>query len=170
MIEIDKSDKLYTYLSKLGVEDIDKWYTELASNGRYTPKDVQTYFYAMFQPSFTKEVEDEDLEQLIDYYADLKKLKPIKATEFNNVLKRYKQHPNAKDKEVILNAKLKELLYLAVNYKTAHPNVNVLDVVQLANIGLIKALEKYKIENKIAFKDYIIYWVMEEINKEIKYA
>ena len=61
-------------------------------------------------------------------------------------------------------------MYLAVNYKTAHPNVNVLDVVQLANVGLLNALDKYNPENKIAFKDYIIYWVMEEINKEIKNA
>ncbi len=170
MIEIDKTDKLYSYLTKLGVEDVSRWYTVLAENGRYSPKDVQTYFYSMFQPSLTKEIENEDLEQLVDYYADLKKVKPIKETEFNNLLKRYKQKPTAKDKETIINAKLKELMYLAVNYKTAHPNVNVLDVVQLANVGLLNALDKYNPENKIAFKDYIIYWVMEEINKEIKNA
>jgi len=170
VIEIDKTDKLYSYLTKLGVEDVSRWYTVLAENGRYSPKDVQTYFYSMFQPSLTKEIENEDLEQLVDYYADLKKVKPIKETEFNNLLKRYKQKPTAKDKETIINAKLKELMYLAVNYKTAHPNVNVLDVVQLANVGLLNALDKYNPENKIAFKDYIIYWVMEEINKEIKNA
>lgn len=170
MIEIDKTDKLYTYLTKLGVEDVDKWYTELAQNGRYSPKDVQTYFYSVFQPSLTKEVEDEDLEQLVDYYADLKKVKPIKENDLNNLLKRYKQNPTAKDKETIIHSKLKDVMYLAVNYKTAHPNVNILDVLQLANIGLMNALDKYNPENRIAFKDYIIYWVMEEINKEIKNA
>lgn len=170
MIEIDKQDKLYTYLTKLGVEDVDKLYLELAQNGRYSPTDVQIYFYSMFQPSLTNEISNDDLEQLVDYYTDIKNVKTVSETKLNEVLKKYKQNPNPKDKEFILNAKLKELMYLALNYKSTHTNVNLLDVVQLANIGLIKALDKYQPENKISFKDYVLYWVMEEINKEIKNA
>ena len=73
MIEIDKTDKLYS----------------------------------VFHSSLTKEVEDEDLEQLVDYYADLKKVKPIKENDLNNLLKRYKQNPTAKDKETTINTQIK---------------------------------------------------------------
>ena len=170
MIQIDKADKLYKYLVGLGVENLEEQYNELASAGRYLPKDIQTYFYADFQPSLTNDIESADLEKVTDYYSDLKKVKTINQTELNATLKRYKQKPTKEDKETILKAKLKELLYLAINYKSAHKDVDLQDVVQVANMGLLKALEKYNPKSKIAFKDYIIYWVREEINKEFKNA
>ncbi len=166
MIEIDKSDRLYTYLTNLGVDKVDKLYLELANNGRYTPKDVQTYFYASFQPSLTNELDEKELEKVVDYFADLKKIKPTKKSDLKGLLKKY-AHDNSEElEEQIVNANLKDLLYLCLNYKSTHKDADLQDLVQTANIGLIKALKKYKPDAKIDFKDYIIYYVREEILKE----
>lgn len=170
MIKIDKTDKLYKYLTNLGAEDVDNLYIELAQNGRFHPQDVQTYFYSTFQPSMVNDIEEEVLEQVVDYYSDIKKTKSANSVQVNSALKHYKQSPNDADKKTILHAKLKELLYLAINYKSTHKDVDLQDVVQVANIGLLKALDKYKPDANIAFKDYIIFWVREEINKEFKNA
>ena len=58
MIQIDKKDEVYKYLTDLGVEDIDKLYLELAQNGRYKLKDVRQYFREIFQPSQTEELDE----------------------------------------------------------------------------------------------------------------
>lgn len=165
MIEIDKTDKLYTYLKNLGIDNPDDLYLELGKLGRYSPKDVQTYFYASFQPSVTKELDENELERVIDYYSNLKNFKAIKKAELKTLLNEYCSHPTDELQEKILNAHLKDILYLCINYKSMHPDVDLQDLVQTANIGLIKALKKYKPAAKIDFKDYIIYWVREEIKE-----
>lgn len=167
-MQIDKSDKLYNYLLKLGVEDIDITYKELADNGRYTQKDVQAYFYSDFEPSITQEIDETELEKVVDYYSDLKKFKSIKENELNAIIKKYKENPNKEYKDKILNAKLKDLLHLAINYKSSHKDVDLQDLVQVASVGLLKALDKFNINHKIPFKDYIIFWVREEVYKEFK--
>ena len=58
MITIDKSDKLYKYLTDLGVDNVDELYINLAKNGRYSRKDVLNYFHSTFNPSMTKEFDD----------------------------------------------------------------------------------------------------------------
>lgn len=166
MIEIDRTDKLYTYLKNLGAPNPDKQYLELANLGRYSPKDVQTYFHSTFSPSITKDLDDAELERVVDYYADLKKLKPIKQAEMCRMLKQYKQHNSEALQEQIINANLKDVLYLCLNYKSAHQDADLQDLIQTANIGVINALNHYKLDAKISFKDYIIYWVREEILKE----
>ena len=51
MIEIDKTDNLYKYLSNLGSENVDELYVELVKLGRFNLKDVKSYFQSTFQPS-----------------------------------------------------------------------------------------------------------------------
>ena len=77
MIQIDKTDSLYKYLTKLGVaaNERDKLYLELAQTGRYKAKDIQSYFYSNFQPSVVEDLQEKDLEPILDYYVDIKKIK-----------------------------------------------------------------------------------------------
>ncbi len=167
MIKIDKTDKLYTYLKNLGVENLDETYMELAKLGRYSAKDVQAYFYADFEPSATVDLDDSELERLVDYYADLKKSKPVKKAELKNLLNQYCVNPTEQIQHQILNAYLLDVLYLCCNYKTLHKDVDLQDLIQVANIGLINALKHYNKDAKIDFKDYIIYYVRKEVKKEL---
>ena len=61
---IDRTDELYKYLTKLGVDNIDEAYTEFASNGRYTRADVQAYIMAKLEPSVIKELDEKELEKI----------------------------------------------------------------------------------------------------------
>lgn len=129
MIHIDKTDNLYRYLQGLGVENIDATYLELAENGRFKLDDVRQYFRSKFQPSTTEDIADQDLEKVLDYYIDLKKVKTLNSKDLKAILVEYKQTKQQIIKEKIINSQLKDILYLCLNYKTLHKDVDVQDLI-----------------------------------------
>lgn len=168
MITIDKSDKLYKYLLSLDAENVDELYMELAKNGRYNRKDVLNYFHSSFNPSVTNEIDEKELEKVVDYYSDIKKCHPIRGADLNKLLKKYKENPTYELKTLIINSQLKDLLHLSVNYKSSHQDVDLQDLVQISNLGLLDALENYKIDANINFQDYVIYYVRKRVLKEFE--
>ena len=168
MITIDKKDNLYKYLTGLKVENIDAVYLELAQNGRFKLDDVRQYFRATFAPSQTEDIDEGELEKVLDYYVDLKNVKHLNSKTLKEKLAEYKLTNSEQIKEDIVNSQLKDTLYLCLNYLTLHKDIDIQDLIQVANIGLIEAIEKYDDKAKIDFKDYVVYYIRESINKEFK--
>ena len=165
MVQIDKNDKLYKYLTNLGVEDVEQTYLTLANEGRYNLDDVRQYFRQDYLPSQTKELDEKELEKILDYYVDLKSVKTFNASQLKKLLENYSETKDDKVKELILNSQLKDVLYLCLNYFTLHDNTDLQDLVQIANLGLIEAIDKYNPTAKIDFKDYVIYYVRKNIKE-----
>ena len=163
MIKIDKTDTLYKYLTSLKVENTDEVYLELAKNGRFKLDDVRAYFRETFRPSQTEDISEEELEKVIDYYVDLKKVKHLNSKALKDKLSELKTTKDENLREQIINSQLKDILYLCLNYKTLHKNIDIQDLVQVANLGLLEAIEKYDPKAKIEFKDYVVYYVRENI-------
>ena len=168
MITIDKTDELYKYLSKLKVQDIDETYKMLASQGRYKRKDVLQYFRSGFEPSLTNDFEEKDLEEIVDYYADIKRATKLTAKQLSYILKEYSTNKNSEYKNLIIQYYLKDVMLLCLNYKSLHKDINIQDLIQIANIGLIEALDNYDPEAKIKFDDFIIYYVYKNVTEEFK--
>ena len=168
MINIDKNDTLYKYLTALKIENIDEVYLELAQNGRFKLDDVRAYFRETFRPSQTEDLDEKELEKVLDYYIDIKKIKNLNTKSLREKLIEYKQTKNEIVKEQIINSQLKDILYLCLNYSTLHKNVDIQDLIQVANLGLIEAIEKYDEKSRVDFKDYIVYYVRENINESFK--
>ena len=163
MIKIDKKDALYKYLTSLKVENVDEVYLELAKNGRFKLDDVRAYFRETFRPSQTEDISEQELEKVLDYYVDIKKVKHLNSKALKEKLVEFKQTKDEKLKEQIINSQLKDILYLCLNYSTLHKNVDIQDLVQVANLGLIEAIEKYDETARVEFKDYLIYYIRENI-------
>ena len=168
MIKIDKTDALYKYLSALQVEDIDNVYLELAQNGRFKLNDVRSYFSETFRPSQKDDVDETELEKVLDYYIDIKNLKHLNSKALKEKLVEYKTTKNEKTRELIINSQLKDILYLCLNYSTLHKNIDIQDLIQIANIGLIEAIEKYNENYKVDFKDYLVYYVRKNIKENFE--
>lgn len=168
MVNIDKKDELYKYLINLGIEDVDTIYLELANNGRYKLNDVRQYFREIFTPSNKEDVDEKDLEKVLDYYIDLKSVKTLSGQALNKLLTQYTDTKDKTIKEQIINSQLKDVLYLCLNYITLHKDIDIQDLVQIANMGLIDAIEQFKPKSKINFKDYVIYYVRKRIIEESK--
>jgi len=163
VIKIDKTDAMYKYLSALQVDDIDNLYLELAKNGRFKLDDIRAYFRADLQPSQTKDIEEKDLECIVDYYADIKKLKHLNSKALRERLKAYKQTGSHELREEIINSQLKDVMHLCINYSTLHRDIDLTDLIQVANLGLLTAIEKYQADKNVDFKDYLVYYVRENI-------
>lgn len=163
MIKIDKTDALYKYLTALGVENIDDAYLELAQNGRFKLDDVRQYFRSTFAPSQTEDLSETELEKVLDYYVDIKKVKHLNTQQIKKLLEEYKKSNDTKIKELIINSQLKDILYLCLNYSTLHKQVDIQDLVQIANLGLLEAIEKYNPQARVDFKDYMVYYIRENI-------
>ena len=168
MIKIDKTDALYKYLQNLQVDNIDQVYLELAENGRYKIDDVRQYFREMFEPSKTEELDEKRLEEVLDYYIDIKQAPKIKTQELRKTFKEYKETKNKQIREHIINAQLKDILYLCINYSTRHKDIDLQDLIQIANIGLIEAVERFNPEVKVEFKDFVVYNVGQAIRDNFK--
>ncbi len=166
MIEIDRSDRLYKYLSALGVSNIDSEYLKLAENGRYSRADVQKYYYSTFSPSLTKEIDEAELEKVLDYYVEIKKLHSVRGADLKKLLVEYKNSPTNELKERIINSQLKDVLHLCLNYKSMHEDADIQDLVQTASLALLEALEKYNEKAGVDFKDYIIYYIRKSLIKD----
>lgn len=167
MIQIDKTDSLYKYLTKLGVaaNERDKLYLELAQNGRYKAKDIQSYFYSNFQPSVVEDLQEKDLEPILDYYVDIKKIKRPKKSQIDAELKEFSATKDKKLFHQLQTYFLMDVLHLCLNYKTLHKDVDLQDLVQTANIGLNTAIKKFDPEAKLDIKCYIIFWIREKIKE-----
>lgn len=168
MITIDKTDTLYKYLFGLSVDNIDEEYQKFAKLGRYRPNDIQSYLREQFQLSLTNENEESDLESILDYYIDLKQLKTLPRTKIDAMLKEYETTHSKETFDSLINVYLKDVMHMACNYHTYHKDINIQDLIQISNMGLITALERYKSLSKIPFKDYLVYYINEKINEEFK--
>jgi len=163
MIEIDKQDFLFKHLQKLGVgeNDIEKYYLEFATNGVTNAKDFKDFVFSKLSQNIDDELDEELLKDLLPYFVDLKKVKV--RTDTKKMIKDYTETKDEKLKEQIVNSKLKDVLYLAYLYKTKLPDEDIMDIVQICNIGLLKAIEKFDLNAKITFDDYIHFWINAEI-------
>ena len=165
MVQIDKTDALYKYLVGLGVENVESVYLELAENGRYKINDVRQYFREVFSPSQTENVSEDELEKVLDYYVDLKVLKKLSGSEIKKLLIEYKKTNNLSTREDIINSQLKDVLFMCLNYSTFHKTIDLQDLIQIANIGLIEAIEKYNEQSKIDLVDYVVYYIRKNIKE-----
>lgn len=168
MIQIEKTDFLYKTLQKLGVEDkdIETRYLTFASTGISNIKDFNNHLQASLGLDYIGEFDESCFEEVVDYYKDLKLNKCPAKSKVLSLLKQYKQNPSDKLKVDIINSQLKEVLLIACTYKLRHADVNLSDLVQVCNLGLMTAVDKYKLEAKLSFQTYLNYWILDAINKE----
>ncbi|MBQ8430541.1 MAG: hypothetical protein IJX26_01180 [Clostridia bacterium] len=165
MIEIDKTDFLYKYLTNLGAENVDELYLEYASEGVSNVGDFKNYIYGKYADNITKDIEEKSLEEVVDYYKDIKSLKKLTPTQLNKKLAEYKETHSKEVFNEIIHSKLKDILFIACLYKGSYETADLNDLIQYCNIGLINAIEKYNKASRIPFDVFVEFWINQEIEK-----
>lgn len=168
MIQVDKNDFLYKTLLKLGEDEkqIDNKYQQFASLGLGNIKDFNNHIQASLGLDYLGEFNEEWFDDVADYYKDLKTSKSPAKNKVLTLLKEYKINPTSQLKIDIINSQLKEVLLIACAYKMCHTDINLSDLVQICNMGLINAVDKFDLDAKLNFEVYLNYWILDAINKE----
>lgn len=165
MIQIDKNDCLYKLLTKLKVDDIEAMYTKFANEGLSSVKDFNNYLQASLGVDnyHLDEADGSVFEEILPYFRDLKKTKSGGGLK---LLKQYKQSLDKQAHEQFVNSQLKEVLLIACAYKLRHKDINLSDLVQICNLGLLTAIEKYDEQARLSFEVYLNFWILDAIQKE----
>ncbi len=168
MIKVDKTDFLYRTLLKLGVQqqDMEDRYLSFANEGVSNIREFNNALQSRLGLDYLGEFDDQDFEEVVDYYSDLKLNKAPAKSKVLGMLKQYKTSPDESLRQAVINAQLKDVLLTACAYKLRHADINLGDLVQTCNMGLMTAVDKFDINARMQFETYLNYWVLEAINNE----
>lgn len=167
-INIDKTDQLYKYLQNLGVTEdkIELEYQTFAKSGLATSKDIKQALADEVYGNLNEEIDEQILEEILPYYLDIKNCDKFKPNEIKNMLQQYFETKDDKISKEIITSQLKKIIAIAYHFKIKNNDLNLKDLIQVGNVGLITALNKYNPKTKLNFDDYIAYWVRDEIINE----
>lgn len=168
MIQIDKTDFLYKTLQKLGVpqQDMEGKYLMFANEGVSNMREFNNVLQANLGLDYLGEFDENNFEEVVDYYSDIKINKMPAKNKVLSMLKEYKLTSNQDLRQDIIASQLKDVLLTACAYKLRHPEINLGDLVQTCNMGIMIAVDKFDINARIKFETYLNYWVLETINNE----
>lgn len=99
------------------------------------------------------------------YFADISKYPILTAAEERELAELVQTHNDKKAVEKLIMSNLRLVVKVALNYYNAY--LNVLDLIQEGNVGLIHAAKKYDPNKGTRFSTYASFWIRAYILKHI---
>lgn len=126
----------------------------------------ETYGYEMIEREYDG-IRGMNVDSYKEYMKDVKKY-PVLSREVNNKLAMEAQNGDLKAKEKLINCNQRLLISIALPYYFKVGSFfDLLDIIQYGNIGLMRAIDKYHID-QIAFSTYAYYWIAQSIVRNIR--
>lgn len=99
----------------------------------------------------------------VKYYEEIRDIQPLSYEEERHLLKLAKEGDICARNKII-ESQLKFVVAMARRAKT---NMNINDLIDEGNIGLIKAIDEYDMENEVRFGSYAVHWINKSIQEYI---
>ena len=133
-------------------------------------KNQETIWIKKAKLAFYYEVDEETQRKYFEYYCEAKPRFKEKYEKANEEEKQKLLKKAIEDSTIEKNKFLEnnQRLILTVIYKTNDLSLSKEELMQEANIGLIKALEKFDIEADNKFSTYATWWIKQSINRYIE--
>lgn len=105
-----------------------------------------------------------------DYILLISKFTVLSREEEQELLKQYEETQDEYYKNEFIEHNLKLSLHIAAKYKRMYPNLKLglMDLVQEANIGLLKAFDKFDRKSGYKFSTYANWWIRQRITRAIQ--
>lgn len=98
------------------------------------------------------------------YMYEIRRYPNLSVEQQKNLGRRYKENGDLEAKNLLIKCNLRLVVSVALHYKSRIKHLQILDVIQEGNLGLIRALETYDPE-KGAFTTYAISWIRQRITR-----
>jgi len=105
------------------------------------------------------------VDALTAYMAELRKHPPISREEEHELAVRWVEHGDVEAARRLVLANLRLVVKIAMDYRRAW--VNVLDLIQDGNVGLMEAVQRYDPYQGVKLSSYAAYWIRAYILKYI---
>lgn len=112
------------------------------------------------------DLSDVPLDTMKLYFADMGQY-PLLALEEERELAIQAAAGNAHARGKLIKSNLRLVIYVAKKYRYKHEK-SYGDLIGAGNIGLIRAVDKFDVQKKCRLSTYAIWWIRQEILKEIK--
>jgi RNA polymerase primary sigma factor len=99
------------------------------------------------------------------YVHRIESLPKLGEKEIHKLWKKIKKG-NKLVKKRLIEANLKLVLPIAKKYY--RPGIDIFDLIEEGNLGLIRAVEKYNLRKKVRFSTYATYWIEQYIRRSIE--
>ena len=138
------------------------------------------YYYIMLNNSYSNEEEiieeDEELDEISSdskafsdivkvYYSEISKFPVLSSDEEKELIKKYKEENDLSAREKLINCNLRLVVYVAKRYNS--DGLDLLDLIQEGNLGLMLAIDKFNLELNTKFSTYAVWWIRQNINRAI---
>ncbi len=109
-------------------------------------------------------------DEFLYYIQQIREQETLTPVEERKMLKRIKAG-DEKAREEFIKSNLKLVVKIALEFIT--PGIEIMDIIQEGNLGLLKAIERFKLKRKVKFSTYASWWIKHYIIRYIlknKYA
>ena len=116
--------------------------------------------------SFYNEVTDEEKQEYLNYYLEEHPLfasKFEKANDKEKLLKKAIKN-SEKAKEEFISHYFRLVINCAKKFHNKCPSIDLMDLIQMGNIGLVIALKKFDLKLNLRFSTYAIIWIKERMS------
>ncbi|MDR3124392.1 MAG: RNA polymerase sigma factor RpoD/SigA [Endomicrobium sp.] len=101
----------------------------------------------------------------LDLYFDaLRTIKPVSPEAMKELWRLSKTDKKAFDKIVEQNYKL----VIPIAKRFTKKSMDIMDLIEEGNIGLMKAVEKFDVSRGVAFSTYAVYWIEQYVRKAVE--
>ena len=108
----------------------------------------------------------EQSESVKRYLAEIKAYRSLTREEELDLLTRSREGDNAA-REKFLKHNLKFVVSAAKRYQHGYGHMLLVDLIQLGNLGLMKAVDRYDLNSGMKFITYAVWWIRQSIMNEM---
>lgn len=101
------------------------------------------------------------IDAITQYLNDISKYNTYSVEEEQNIFQKYKSTGDINIKNDIINHNLKLVVFAAKKY--SNTGIDLLDIIQFGNIGLMDAIDKYDVNLGYKFSTYALWWIKRAI-------
>ena len=164
----EKLDALFKQRGKVSIAEIYR----LSSNQNVQSL-IKTYYAEKKALLINEKVHNGD-SSLNEYLSEIENFYTLSEEEEKELFYNYNSCEDEKEKrkikDTIINHNLKLVVYIVKLYNSDRKNkvINMLDLIQEGNLGLVQAVDRFDVEKGNKFSTYASWWIKKAINEMLK--